>query len=486
MRAAVAFLLYLVPAVTAEVHQVPVSANWYPAEPEGLRQALDRAFARRQSAQPQRKKLLALVAPHAALSYSGSVAASAYQRLDHPDNIILLGFSHRRANGGIVAPDVDAYTTPLGRINVNRRAIAEMGIRTLPEGRICDHSIENQLPFVQRAAPGAAVIPLFVGRLSEDELEAAGRKLAARLAQGDVLVASTDLTHYGANYGYEPFPNDSELPERLRTRATEIMERVGSLEVASLDRYLADTRENVCGWAALRLLMTTLRNWNEAVYPVQVDYLASGALTRDYSVSVGYGAMAFYPASAFTIGPEDRQKLLGSARRTLDEYLATGKKRPRPVPGPERSTAVEQRSGVFVTIRKNGRMRGCIGTLVPARPLWDGVADRTLAAATDSRFPPLTAAEEPLSVEVSVLTPLKRLADWRQFRLGQGGLIVLEGRSGTILPQIAEEQRWTRPEQFLSNLSVKAGLDARAYRDPRAVLYVYEAQVFSEGAANGN
>jgi hypothetical protein len=135
---------------------------------------------------------------------------------------------------------------------------------------------------------------------------------------------------------------------------------------------------------------------------------------------------------------------------------------------------------VFVTVKKNGRLRGCVGTIFPARPLWDAVADRTLAAVSeDPRFKPLEAKEGPVALEVSLLTPLRRLNDWREFRVGHGGLILLEGKSGILLPQIAREMGWSG-EQFLENLSLKAGLESQAYRDRRAQIYVYSAQVFAE------
>ena len=115
-------------------------------------------------------------------------------------------------------------------------------------------------------------------------------------------------------------------------------------------------------------------------------------------------------------------------------------------------------------------------------PVYEAVADRTVAAASeDPRFSPVTAADGPLLLEVSLLTPLKRLNDWRQFKPGLGAVIVLGGKQGLLLPQIAEENGWT-PEQFLENLSRKAGLPPQSYRDSDAALYVYSAQVFRESA----
>lgn len=472
--------------VAAQVHQVPASPGWFPSEQAQLSKLLDQAFAiaeKRSGGAPPRKKLLGLIVPHAGLAYSGGVAASAFRRLNHPKNVILLGFSHRRPLTGISVPDLDAYATPVGEVKVNRAVARELKFAQVPEAELCDHSIENQLPFLARAAPGATVVPLYVGKLGEAENLAAARKLAARLKAGDVLVASSDLTHYGEAYRYTPFPKDDLLPKRLLARTIDLVDAIGTLDTAVFESFLAETGDTTCGWGPIRLLMAALAQLREQVYLSALDYLASGQLTGDYSQSVGYAALAFYPESAFAVAPPDQKKLLVSARRTLDGFLAGRQKMLVPVPAEERTADLDQSAGVFVTVKKNGRLRGCVGHIFPTRPLWEAVADRTLAAASeDPRFKPLEAKEGPVALEISILTPLRRLSDWRQFRVGMGGMILLDGKSGILLPQIGRENGWNR-DQFLENLSVKAGLKRDAYRDRRAVIYVYSAQVFAEPGA---
>ena len=470
----------------AQVHPVPASPGWFPSEPAALTKLLEQAFAvaeKRSGGAPPRKNLLGLIVPHAGLAYSGAIAASAFRRLDRPKNVILLGFSHRRPLKGISTPELDAYATPVGEVKVNRQVARELKFPQVAEAELCDHSVENQLPFLARVAPAATVVPLYVGAMEPGELAAAARLLAARVKQGDVLVASSDLTHYGEAYRYTPFPKDDLLPKRLLARTIDLVDMIGTLDVGAFERFLAETGDTTCGWAPIRLLMATLGQLRQEVYLSPLDYLASGQLTGDYSQSVGYAALAFYPESAFAVSPSDQKKLLSSARRTLDAFLAKGEKAPVPVPVEQRTADLDQSAGVFVTVKKNGRLRGCVGYIFPARPLWDAVAERTLAAATeDPRFKPLEAKEGPVALEISILTPLRRLTDWRQFRVGQGGMILLNGKSGIILPQIAREMGWNR-DQFLENLSLKAGLPREAYRDRRAQLYVYSAQVFAEPGA---
>ncbi len=477
----VAILLTGAVAWAAEIHVTPMAGRWFPGEKAALEQSLDRSYEaseKRTGTALPRKQLLGLVVPHAGIQYSGAVAASAYRLLADAKKIVVLGFSHRRPLVGVYVPDVAGFAHPLGELRIDAEAAAQAGFPKMSEKELCDHSLENQLPFLQRAAPGAAILPLYVGALDATTLAPAARKLAALAARGWVIVASSDFTHYGASYQYTPFPNDSDLPRRLAGRAAEAFEAIGSLEVAEFDRHVAATGDTICGRDPIRLLMAALAAMKQDIYLSMVDYMTSGDLTRDYSTSVGYGALAFYPSPAFEVGAADQKRLLVSARQTLDRSLANGAAHPAPVPAEQRSGDLEQRTGVFVTVRKNGELRGCIGNLTPRTPLWDTVADRTIAStSSDPRFPPLTATEGPVTLEISLLTPLKRLPDWRKFRLGQGAVLTLGGRSGLLLPQVAAEMKWNA-RQFLEGLSQKAGLPPEAYKQAR--LYVYQAQVFGE------
>jgi AmmeMemoRadiSam system protein B/AmmeMemoRadiSam system protein A len=481
------FVLFL-PAgdAVAQIHKTPMAGQWFPANKEALNRALGRAFdaaGKRAGMTPARPGLRALIVPHAAIDYSGVVAASSYRLLGKPGNVILLAFSHSRPLTGVVAPDVDAYQTPLRTIKVNRHALASLGFPETAEKNLCDHSLENQLPFLQRAVPNATLIPLYVGDLTKSALAAAARKLATRLAKGDILIASSDFTHYGKVFKYTPYPNDKMLPERLLHLSLASFEEIGSLNLDEFDGFLAESGDTICGRNPIRLLMATLARLPEDIYMETADYMASGDLTRDYSLSVSYGALAFYPASAYRVSEGDQRRLLESARATVIRSLANGRKMPVPVPREERDASLRQHTRVFVTVRTGGRLRGCMGTLSAKRPLWDTVADRTLAAiSADPRFSPVGANEGPVNLEISLLTPPKRIKNWQAFHDGLGAILILDGKSGTLLPQVAREMRLT-PEQFLENLGRKAGAGAQAYRNPKARLYVYDAQVFGDQPA---
>ncbi len=435
-----------------------MAGRWFPAEPAALSKLLE--DSRQAGGVTPRKGLTALIVPHAGLQYSGRVAASAYRLIDRPRTAIVLAFSHRAAVQGVVTVKVDSFETPIGTVKVAADVVRELGFPAVEETSICDHSLENQLPFLR----GMPIVPLYVGNLTAAQLAAAAKKLAARVEAGDLLIASSDFTHYGKAYGYTPFPADARLMTRLRERAEQAFETIGSMDVPAFDRYLEATGDTICGRDPIRLLMATLGGNS---YMTTADYGTSGT---DPDMNVGYGALAFYPAKSFRVDAGAQKILLTHSRSTLDgqsQRVASG-------------GDFEQRTGAFVTIRKNKELRGCIGTLSPKTGLLATIADRTRAAAvSDPRFPPLSPKDFPVSLEISLLTPLRRIYRWQSWRPGQGAVLTLGDAGGLFLPQVATEMGWTR-EQFFAGLSQKAGLPPDAYRDKRAKLYVFEAQVFGE------
>ena len=191
------------------LHVSPFSGSWYPEQAEELRSLLEDLFESSSSRTPfLYSNGLGYVVPHAGPAYSGTVAAAAYRaiREQRPERIVLLAFPHRGGLKGVAAPDVKAISTPLGSVELDP---AFGGFPTVDERRVCDHSFEIQLPFLQWAAPRARVTPLYVGPMDGAARSAAEDKLAAAWRPGVVFVASSDWTHYGASFGFTPFPPES-------------------------------------------------------------------------------------------------------------------------------------------------------------------------------------------------------------------------------------------------------------------------------------
>lgn len=467
-------------------HQSPLSGSWYPGNAAELSDLLDGLLAK--SADRTGPILpgmpLAFVVPHAGLVYSGRVAAAAFRQLEamQPERVVILGFSHHGAPPGLWIPDVDCYATPLGETAVDRdavqRLLAGSRFRTMREGALCDHSVEIQLPLLRKVVPKAVVVPIYVSSLTSSERAEAAPALAELMKPGTVVLASSDFTHFGAAFHYMPFPVDAHTPERLRALDEGFIEAAGSLDSDLLLRTLRGEAATVCGKEPIALLLAALGELpnGEDVFQWTLDYETSGDITGDYSHCVSYAALGYFPWDSLELPPEDQQLLLESARSTLRHYQETG--RAQPIPPPVRSEALMRKAGAFVTLERNGQLRGCVGRISATDPLAEVVPEMMLAAALeDTRFEPLEPGEQGIELEISVLSPMKRLADPARFRVGRdGGYLKVDGFGGLLLPQVAEGRDWTSGD-FLRALAAKARVSSNVYEDPRARLYVFRAQI---------
>src|ERR1035438_358136 len=192
-------------------HVTPFAGSWYPARRAELETLLDTLFdaSLQRTGDDLLPHPLAFVVPHAGLVYSGTVAAAAYRNLQaaRPRRVFILGFAHSGGRPGVSIPDVTAFQTPLGEVEVDPAAVralaASVPFAMTPEGRVCDHSVEIQLPLLQRAVPGTPVVPLYVGPLDARQRTVAAQALAQIVQPGDVLLASSDLTHHDRALGYQ-------------------------------------------------------------------------------------------------------------------------------------------------------------------------------------------------------------------------------------------------------------------------------------------
>ncbi len=469
------------------VHASPLSGTWYPGNPVALQALLGELW--RKSEERTGAFVLpggrAFLAPHAGLSYSGTVAAAVYRHLERqqPRCVIVAGFSHRGAPEGISIPDIEAYQTPLGRVPVDLDLAGGLSsaapFRRSPEARLCDHSVEIQLPLLQKALPRATVVPLYVGRLDQAARERAADVLARCLAPDVVLVASSDLTHFGRDFGFEPFPADRAVSERLRRLDFQVLESSGSLREEVFLETLRETAATVCGGEPIALMLATLRRIESGgeVFQEVLDYQTSGEITGDFHHSVSYGSLGFFPYPSFDLEEPARKALLDLARRTLAEYQRTGR---NAVPEfqPSGLTALSRRAPLFVTLHQYGKLRGCLGRITADASLEKAVPELTMAAALeDSRFDPVSPSEEGITVEISVLSPMKRITQVGDFRLHEhGAMLKAKGRQGLLLPQVSIERNWSA-EQFLQALGTKAGAGGGTHLDPSAKIDVFRAQV---------
>lgn len=462
----------------------PYAGTWYPASPAELEQLLDELFQtsleRTGAALPP--GALAAVVPHAGLVYSGAVAAASWRAVAaaRPARVVLLGFLHAGGPPEVIQPRIAAYSTPLGRVPVD---LSGFDFPAMPAAAASDHSLEIQLPFLERLLPGVPVAPLYVGSAHERVRREAAGRIAAALRPGDVLVASTDLTHYGRRFGFTPFPLDSGTAASLHALDREVIDAASSLDPAF---FLAELRRNgstTCGIAPVSLLLEILGllDGGEEIFQATLDYMTSGDLNGDYSLSVGYAALGYFRESSFHLGEAAQQALLDSAEATLRQLRERGIE--RPVESDADLEELDRRGGVFVSLHQKGELFGCIGRLGDDDTYRAAVPELALSALHDPRFPTRATAPPDLDIEISILTPFKRLPDPRRFRLGEhGAYIECWGRRGLLLPQVGRERR-VSAEWFLDALAHKAGLPAGAWKNPEAKLWVFRAQVFHRAAA---
>jgi len=459
------------------VHNSPFAGSWYPESAAELSRLLANVFeeSRKRTGPHLDAGALGYVVPHAAPVYSGTVAAAVYRAIEQqkPEQIVLLAFPHRGGLTGFATPDVDAIWTPLGPVPFEPE-----DLRRVAEREVCDHSLELQLPFLQSVAPQARITPVYVGGMSAAGRSEAALKLAAIWRPGVVYVASSDFTHYGRDFHFTPFPPDGE---RLRALDFECIEAAGSLDATLFLETLSKTGATVCGAAPIALLLEILRHLGAGdVYQSTLDYQTSAEISGDRDHSVSYAALAYHRRAAYLLSGEDGEALLDAAAETLQRVREPNGDG-RAVAVARGSVALQARRGAFVSLHRGEELLGCIGNSTGHSSLAEQIPELTISAALDDpRFAPAAERSGPIDIEISVLTPFRRVRGPHDLVLGRhGALLRVKGRSGLLLPQVAEDHRWTTGEEFLAALTRKVLLPRDSWRLPEARLLVFEAQLFS-------
>lgn len=472
---ALALLLVLVPAIGAGQHIRPTTAAgaYYPAGPDQLAAWIDGALAAAAPvAPPPAGRIVGLIAPHAGYVYSGRTAAAAYALVRGLpfETVVIVAPSHRVAFDGVTVWPDGGFETPLGLARVDAVLAGEIARATRSRFRrdafAEEHALEVQVPFVQRALPGAAIVPIVMG----GQTRATIRSLAAALAKTCLgkkvlVVASTDLSHY--------LPKAKAQAADAGTAAL-----IHDLAVETIIRKVEANENIMCGGGPVASLLLLA----EKAGRPKVELLDRTDSSAFGGPVVGYLAAAVLggeepDAEAFALTAEEKADLLKMARASLTEYLARGAE----IADTSGRGKFRAPRGAFVTLTKAGALRGCIGFIEPVLPLGRAVIRAAIyAAAEDPRFPPVRAAElEALRLEISVLTPPREIANSGLVRVGTHGLIVeRDGRKGLLLPQVAVDNGWDR-ETFLCEACAKAGLPRDAWRRG-AKLSVFEAIVFHE------
>lgn len=425
------------------------------------------------------ENVAAVIVPHAGYYYSGNVAAAAYMSLPkarHYKRVFLLGPSHHEwLDGASVNSEADYYQTPLGQVKVDRETAkkllaADSVIAYRPEAHDREHCLEVQLPFLQRRFEEVPpIVPIIISTNDFSKLKQIAETLKPYFTDDNLFIISSDFSHY-------PSYEDACKVDAKTGKAIES----GEVEafIATIDDNAKSGIRNLATSACGGFPIITLMLMIDKGYTVKhLLYQNSGYVDDgDLSRVVGYHAFAILrdETKTFSLSDEEKQTLKKIAYNSIKNAL-DGKRNAQTTVSP----TLQAKCGAFVSLHKQGRLRGCIGHFGEDTPLHEIVAEMARAAAfEDPRFQPLRREElDEVDIEISVLTPMRRIQSLDEFKLHQHGIYIRKGyRSGTFLPQVADEVNWTK-EEFVGHCSQdKAGLGWDGWRD--AELYVYEAIVF--------
>src|SRR5271165_6378508 len=439
-----------------------VAGSFYPGTRDVLERQLGQFMSEADNAPPCADAAAipkAIIAPHAGYVYSGPVAARAYAKLaaarGKVSRVVLIGPSHHVAFRGLAVDLSDAWQTPCGTVALDAEAIARLRqlpmVGQLDAAHQREHALEVHVPFLQHVLGDFRLVPIVAGDAPPDAV--ATLFDAVWGGPETLIVVSTDLSHY----------LDYAACQRLDARTAAAIERFDDAAIGSAE---------ACGQVPTRGLLRVARRRGMAIE--RLDLRNSGDTAGRRDRVVGYGAWALYEAGSDTgVSVEDPDRAeIEALGPTLIELvrggIAIGFDTGQPgqvAANPTLPPRLAEPGAAFVTLRRGGQLRGCIGSPVARRALADDVVEHAFNAAfRDPRFPKLHVLElAGLELSVSVLTPPEPMgfedeADLlAQLRPGVDGLIIEDGgRRSLYLPAVWEELRDRR--QFLGTLKVKAGL----------------------------
>jgi hypothetical protein len=470
----------------------PVAAGkFYPADKETLTKDLTLLF-KTCNKSSQIRHVRAIISPHAGYIYSGRVAASAFSAIPKDavyKNIFIIGSSHVMYFNGASVYNCGDYITPLGKVTVNKEIANKLMLANKVfdypvDAHIKEHSIENQIPFIQfYFKNNPPIIPIIIGTDDQNTVKKIAEALRPWFVPENLFIISSDFSHYPSYQ--DAIINDSLTAESILSgKIKTFLNRLDE----NASKQTTGLVTSMCGWTSgLALLYLTEGNKNMEIK--KVDYSNSGDTPGSgKSEVVGYNALVITekaneesstPEKSFSFTKEEKKKLFIIVKNTIEAKLYDNKK--YKVDETSIPESLKQPLGAFVTLKIDGSLRGCIGRFISSDPLYNVVHESALSSAfEDPRFSPLTKDEyKKTDIEITVLGPLKKIKNINEIILGKHGIYIKKGHNaGTMLPQVATENGWTL-EEFLGYTSKdKAGIGWDGWKD--AEIFIYEGIVLDE------
>lgn len=474
---------------TLPIRKAAVAGKFYSNDSAELLKYFEKEF-NQITILPTDNKTRALIVPHAGYFYSGRTAAYGYSTVREKNkykNVFIIGNSHIAAFDGATVFHGSAFETPLGNVEINSEitgALQQNNIFKFPQQyQASDHILEVQIPFLQYVLdPDFKIVPITIGTKSKYALNKITELLKPYFTEENLFVISTDLSHY-TTYSDAIKADNAIVQSILSGDVNQFEKAVEQNESAGIKNYVTA----ICGYSAVYVLMKLTGESNDFVFEKQ-KYSNSGDVSNETDRVVGYVSISVRERDKKEIVEEeetlsfsdDEKKIIFDIVRGSIEAKFGGKKYSLPDNLPE---MLNEKCGVFVTLKLDDRLRGCIGTFRQDKPLAENLNEMAISAAFgDPRFMPLTENEYKIvEIEVSVLTPMQKISDEKKIVLGKHGIYIKRGNmSGTFLPQVATETGWTLDE-FLGHCSRdKVGIGWDGWKKEGAELYIYESIILNE------
>ena len=484
----ISLILLTMPA-TPQVRKPAVAGSFYPSSAKELKSMIQE-WMHPSNDQPAPQ---AIIVPHAGYVFSGEVAASAFNRIPKGHiykRIFLLGPSHRVGFAGASVDTGYSYAeTPLGKVPIDTDLGKELigkGVFTFRnDAHDREHCLEVQLPFLQMVYGEAPpVVPIIIGTQRLDILQRIAEVLKPYFTEDNLFIISSDFSHY-PSYD-DAKASDLFLADAITSGGLEEFLHALS-QIKKMNFVGEDTA--ACGACAIAVLLSMMDTEGRNNFDAEhVMYRNSGdSPYGDKDRVVGYNSIVFTrkekPAQKasedhlFNFTQEEKKAMIATARSAIYSALRLD------YDGDDTPVGIlkEKGYGVFVTLHLNGNLRGCIGRFTSSSTLHTTIREMAQSAAfSDPRFPSLSRNEaHRIDIEVSVLSPLKKIASIDEFKLGRDGIYMIKGsHHGTFLPQVATETGWTT-EEFLGHCARdKAGIGYNGWKE--AELYTYQTEIVNE------
>ena len=442
------------------------AGKFYPGTKKALEDSIKQYID--QAKEGKKEGLRAVIMPHAGYIYSGPTAGYCARLLidQKYEKVIIIGPDHRIGFSGASVSEADYYLTPMGRVPLHedtKKIIREPSFQYVRQSDEIEHSVEVEIPFLQYTLKDFEIIPIVMGFADEKKI---ADILLNYINDRTLLVISSDLSHY-LDYA------------SAKKKDSETISYITGFEFDKLK----SSENSACGKSGILILMHLAKKlgWK----PVLLHYANSGDTAGDKGRVVGYAAFAYYRDTPGNLSSRDGEYLLSIARKAIEEDVLHGKE--MKMDSSHLPEKLQEKVGAFVTITIDGKLRGCIGNIIPRLPLWESVKNNALSAASrDPRFPSLSKPEvDKIHLEISVLTASRPLpySDGKdlikKLRPGIDGVIIRKGfHQATFLPQV-----WSQvpnKKEFMAHLCRKAGLSPRFWEDEKLEVSTYQVQAFEE------